>query len=259
MSEKLRDDHVPGAKWEFDADVTAKFDDMLERSIPGYTTMRDLVFRLGKTFLKDPCNVIDLGASRGEAAARFIQHFPECQFYLSEVSKPMLEEMHDRFDGFCNVHPCAYDLRKSAKDIAVDVDVPQYMCGHNTVSNIEILPTRLVLGILTLIFVPVNFRQSIIQGVHDGLAPGGAFFMVEKVLGNSAYMQELLVEAYHEYKHDNGYSWEDIERKRASLEGVQVPLRHEENLEMLRSAGFKHVEVFHRNLNFAGYIAIKGE
>lgn len=258
MSEKLRDNHVPGAKWEFDADVTAKFDDMLERSIPGYTTMRDLVFRLGKTFLNVPSNVVDLGASRGEAAARFIQQFPNCQFYLSEVSEPMLDEMRERFAGLPYVHPCAYDLRKSAKDIAVDIDVPQYMCRNSIVSGEE-LPTRLVLGILTLIFVPVNFRQSIIQGVHDGLAPGGAFFMVEKVLGNSAYMQELLVEAYHEYKHDNGYSWEDIERKRASLEGVQVPLRHEENLEMLRSAGFKHVEVFHRNLNFAGYIAIKGE
>jgi len=256
--ETLRDDHVPGQKWEFNEDVAKKFDNMLERSIPGYGSMRELVWRLGKNFVKTPCNVIDLGASRGEASAKFIGAFPEAQFYLSEISDPMLEEMRGRFADQFNVHPCSYDLRKKAKEIADAIRWPSaHMSGSVEVHKVQTLPTNLVLSILTMIFVPINFRPSILKGVYDGLESGGAFFMVEKVLGNTAVMQELLVDAYHEYKHDNGYSWEDIERKRAALEGVQVPVTHENNIEMLRTAGFRSVETFFRNLNFVGYIAIK--
>lgn len=255
--ETLRDDHVPGQRWEFNEDVAKKFDDMLERSIPGYGQMRELVYRLGKNFINtnNECNIIDLGASRGEASAKFIANFPKSHYYLSEISEPMLEEMRGRFADQFNVHPVHFDLRKKASEIQLAIQNPtvHMMSGVNHIYR----PTSLVMAILTMIFVPINFRPSILKGVHDGLASGGAFFMVEKVLGNTAAMQELLVDAYHEYKHDHGYSWEDIERKRAALEGVQVPLTHESNIDMLRAAGFRNVETFFRNLNFVGYLAIK--
>lgn len=257
------DDHQPGQKWAFDADVAAKFDDMLGRSIPGYLQMRELVFDLGKCFIKgDDCNIVDLGASRGESASAFIDspEFAQAQYYLSEVSEPMLDQMRERWNGRQNIHPVAFDLRKKHSEIAAAIDDPYRFMVHNGVAPLLPYtkhPTMLVQAILTLIFVPINFRQSIIQGVYDGLAPGGAFIMVEKVLGNTALTQDLLVDSYHEYKNRHGYSWESIERKRAALEGVQVPVRSEENLVMLRNAGFRHVEVFWRHLNFEATIAIK--
>lgn len=262
---KKVDDHQPGAKWEFNADVAVKFDDMLGRSIPGYLQMRELAYELGKKFIPDQnVNVIDLGASRGESASAFIDTpaFSGANYFLSEVSEPMLDQMRERWNGVSNVHPVSYDLRRKYTDIAYAIHDPV----RNMVNNGKIPstpytlhPTTLVQAILTLIFVPINFRQGILKGVHEGLAPGGAFIMVEKVLGDSAEMQDLLVDAYHDHKHRHGYSWEDIERKRAALEGVQVPVRHEENIAMLRSAGFRNVETFWRHLNFVGYICIKDQ
>lgn len=268
------DNHQPGEKWEFNADVASKFDNMLERSIPGYMTMRQLAFDLGRRFVPNHrFNMIDLGASRGEsvAAALDSNHFAGAEFYLTEISEPMLDQMRERFTDRTDVHPVSFDLRQSRADIASAISKPATVLGRTGVSRDAAgsavepsaaafateLPTTLVQAILTLIFVPINFRQSIIRGIYEGLAPGGAFIMVEKVLGNSAEMQELLVDAYHEHKNRHGYSWEDIERKRAALEGVQVPVRHEENMAMLRSAGFRNVETFWRHLNFVGYIAIK--
>ena len=43
MMDSMRDEAEPGAQWEFDAEVTQAFEDMLERSIPQYAVMRDLV------------------------------------------------------------------------------------------------------------------------------------------------------------------------------------------------------------------------
>lgn len=257
MNENLEvDSHVPGPRWEFNEDVARQFDLMLEKSIPGYSQMRELVFRLGRRFVQGNDTVIDLGASRGEAAARFIHEFAHTEFFLSEISEPMLDEMRSRFMDRMNVHPVSYDLRKGYSEIRDAIANPTVHMMNGVDSHIY-RPTSLVMSILTMIFVPINFRPSIYRGVYEGLRSGGAFIVVEKVLGNSAAMQELLVDIYHEYKHDNGYSWEAIERKRAALEGVQVPVSHETNTEMLRAAGFRNVESFWRNMNFVGYIAIK--
>lgn len=252
------DDHVPGDKWEFNEDVATKFDSMLERSIPGYGQMRELVYHLGKRFLGEGrCNVVDLGASRGEASAKFISKFPNAEFYLTEISEPMIAEMEERFKDIEHVHVAPFDLRKTAEEVRQAVTHPHVRIVDNSSHADAVLPTNLILAILTMVFVPINHRPSILKGVYDGLAPGGAFFMVEKVIGSSASMQELMVTSYHEYKHLNGYSWEDIERKRAALEGVQVPLSDNTNISMLQAAGFRNVETFWRNMNFVGYIAIK--
>lgn len=268
MSGQQADNHQPGPKWEFNEDVAASFDDMLGRSIPGYRQMRELAFDLGKRFIRsERCNIIDLGASRGESVSAFIESkdLSDAQFFLTEVSQPMIDQINERWSQRSNVHACNFDLRKKHDEIRKAIRQPITFMGAEpwTIQDEQMsvakaaYSTTLVQAILTLIFVPINFRQAILKGVHDGLAPGGAFIMVEKVLGDSAEMQDLMVDAYHEHKNRHGYRWEDIERKRASLEGVQVPLRHEENVAMLRSAGFRNVDTFWRHLNFVGYICIK--
>jgi tRNA (cmo5U34)-methyltransferase len=55
----------------------------------------------------------------------------------------------------------------------------------------------------------------------------------------------------------NGYTEEEINSKRIALEGVLVPVTANWNEQLLRDAGFTQVECFWRNLNFAGWIAIK--
>ena len=42
----MRDTTMPDGAWEFDSDVTAVFEDMLERSIPDYGKMRVLADRM---------------------------------------------------------------------------------------------------------------------------------------------------------------------------------------------------------------------
>jgi tRNA (cmo5U34)-methyltransferase len=55
----------------------------------------------------------------------------------------------------------------------------------------------------------------------------------------------------------NGYSQDEIERKRLSLEGALVPLTARFNEELLRGAGFDQVDCFWRWSNFAGWLAIR--
>lgn len=86
---------------------------------------------------------------------------------------------------------------------------------------------------------------------------GGALIFVEKVLGSTADLDGVMVDTYYALKAQNGYSQEQIERKRLSLEGVFVPVTAKWNEELLYSAGFAEVDCFWRWMNFAGWIAIK--
>ncbi len=237
----VQDNVMPEGKWEFGGDVTASFDDMLERSIPQYDTMRKACSDLAMKFMKEGTSVIDMGCSRGEALAPLIYEKGAHNHFIGlEISEPMLEAARERFKGYidCSVVSIRHhDLRQPG------------------------LPAKgssVILAVLTIQFTPIEYRLRILRDVYNTLMPGGAFIFVEKVLGNTAEINDIQVESYYKLKAANGYSQDQIERKRLSLEGVLVPLPANINEQFLSAAGFQMVDCFWRWMNFAGWLAIKG-
>lgn len=92
-------------------------------------------------------------------------------------------------------------------------------------------------------------------GCSTGLTDGGALIFVEKILSEN--MDDLMVDLYYEMKRENGYSEEQIMSKRRSLENVLSPLKADWSVDMMRTAGFRQVDMFWRCLNFCGWIAVK--
>ena len=232
MSE-LKDNVMPKEKWEFNQEVTDCFDEMLERSIPGYKDMRELVTRLGCRYLQANTSVMDIGCSSGNAIAPFIRKFGyEYKYILLDTSEPMIEECKKRL-GYVDAR--IYDITKGLPDTK----------------------SSLILSILTLQFTPIEYRQKIVKEVYDRLVQGGAFIVVEKVLGNTEDIDSVFVDEYYQIKAENSYTQEQIAAKRKSLEGVLVPITAEWNEQMLKNTGFSKIDCFWRYLNFAGWIAIK--
>jgi len=232
--------HLPAGPWAFDEAVTHVFDDMLERSIPDYATMRGLVTDVASAYVTPKTDIVDLGCSRGEALARIMDRFGAHNRYTGvEVSSPMLDAVRDRFASWP-------DSIVTIRDLDLRDDYPAVRAS-------------VTLGVLTLMFIPINYRQRIIRRVFDNTIPGGAFILVEKVLGGYAGTDSLMVDRYHRMKADHGYSEDEIQRKRLALEGVQVPVTAAWNEDMLRSAGFAEVECFWRWMNFAAWVGVKAE
>jgi len=232
--------HVPAdARWSFDGSVAECFDDMLARSIPDYQEMRRLVTELGLRYVRAASDVLDLGCSRGEALAPFVERAPHARSFIGvEMSKPMLAAARERFRDVPppRVQILDLDLRHAFPPACVP---------------------SVALSVLTLQFVPIEYRQGVVQRVYDALMPGGAFVVVEKVLGATAPTDELFVTEYLKLKAASGYTPEEIARKRLSLEGVLVPVTADWNVELLRQAGFREVDCFWRWCNFAGWLAVK--
>ena len=232
--------HLPaGERWAFDESVATVFDDMLARSIPQYGVMRDAVFEIGAKFVKPGTTVIDLGCSRGEAIDRFVKRFGAHNRYVGvEVSDPMLEAARARFAGYITVN--VVDIRK----LDIRTAYPPEKAS-------------LTMSVLTLQFTPIEHRQRILRNVYTHTLPGGAFILVEKVLGATADLDAIMVEQYFALKSGNGYTAEEIQRKRLALEGVLVPVTAPWNEELLRMAGFQQVDCFWRWMNFAAWVAVR--
>lgn len=229
-------------KWAFDEDVTASFDEMLARSIPGYETMRDVVTTLAldalpfEAGLGRTATIVDLGCSRGEALARIRERVavspPEnLRLVGVEASEPMVDAARSR-----GIEVARADLR---------IGLPVAAAGPNDV----------VLSVLTLQFVPIEHRPRLVGAVRDSLLPTGAFLLVEKVLGGSPRAHDVLDAAYRTFK-ARSYDAEAIDRKALALEGVLVPVTAAWNEDLLRSAGFSVVEPVWRCLNFAAWLAL---
>ena len=240
MNEETTDNYQASDKWAFDSEVCRVFSDMLSRSIPQYDLMRKSVFDVGKKFVQPNTHVVDLGCSRGDALAPFVDEFgAECGYLGLELSESMLEASKARFNQAINngvVDIKKHDLRESYPDVNAS----------------------LTLSVLTLQFTPMEHRQRILRDVYQSTAPGGAFILVEKVLGDTAEINQLMVQCYHELKRHNGYSEDSIERKRLALEGVLVPVTARWNEELLRGAGFQQVDCFWRWMNFSAWVGVVG-
>lgn len=234
--QNLTDSLLPNGQWAFNEEVTAVFDNMLQRSIPQYEVMRQAVFNIGSLYVQEGSYITDLGCSRGEALRPFVEYFQQKNRYIGiEVSESMAMAARLLFAGNERVIIRQDDLRQR---------IPQE-------------PSSLTLSVLTLQFTPIEYRQRIIQEIYNAILPKGAFILVEKVLGNSARIDANMVSLYYGLKGQNGYSPEQIERKRLSLEGVLVPVTAKWNEDLLAQAGFRQVDCFWRWMNFAGWIAIK--
>lgn len=239
MAETASVEHEPDGRWKFDANVADCFDDMLARSIPQYEIMRRACFDLACKYAQPDTAIVDLGCSRGEAIAAIVDCLGAKNIFIGcEVSEPMLEACRQRFAGYIKcgmVDIRSLDLREKYPRAKASV----------------------TLAVLTLQFVPIEYRQRVVAECFKHTIKGGAFIVVEKILGSSADIDAAMVERYYDLKHENGYSNDSIERKRLSLEGVLVPVTAEWNEDLLRSAGFKHIDCFWRWMNFAGWLAVK--
>lgn len=238
-AQEHRDHVLPEGKWSFDSEVTDVFEEMLRRSIPQYEVMRNAVTELASRFAQKNTAIVDLGCSRGDAIAPLVDRLSTFNRFVGvEISQPMIEVARERFHAHIDqgvVSILNMDLRQ------------QFPLERASV----------ILAVLCLQFTPIEHRLRIIKDAFNALVPGGAFILVEKVLGASADLDALLVDLYYGMKRQNGYSQEEIDRKRMSLEGVLVPVTASWNEQLLGMSGFGELDCFWRYLNFAGWIAVK--
>lgn len=229
----MQDQIIYDKAFSFDSEVSERFDDMLSRSIPDYENMRSLLYGVGSHFARCGDTVIDIGSSLGRGYQLFAEQ--GCNVISCDVSESMIQRQRDLFGKMKNV-----DIR---------------LC--DVVTDFPKEKASLVLSVLTLQFIPIEDRISVIKSISECLDEGSAAIVVEKVIGQTSDISGILIDEYYRLKAMNGYTKEQISSKRTALEHSMSPTTEVENKRMLLDSGFSHVETFWRFLNFAAFLAIK--
>ncbi|WP_120859574.1 carboxy-S-adenosyl-L-methionine synthase CmoA [Helicobacter pylori] len=216
----------------FDEKVAHVFDDMLERSIPYYHEMLDLGAYFIAQNLKENLNanplIYDLGCSTGNffiALNRQIQQ--EIELVGIDNSMPMLKKAQEKLKDFNNVRFECMDFLE-----------------------VEFKEASAFSLLFVLQFVRPMQREVLLKKIYNSLALNGVLLVGEKIMSEDRILDKQMIELYYLYKQNQGYSHNEIAFKREALENVLVPYSLKENIALLESVGFKHVEALFKWVNF---------
>jgi tRNA (cmo5U34)-methyltransferase len=123
--------------------------------------------------------------------------------------------------------------------------------------SIEYKNASLIFSLFTLQFIRPADKAGLLKRFYDGLIDGGALIIAEKTLAETPRLQETLNTHYLDYKRGAGFSSEQILDKDHALYGQMTTLTEAELRDALRSAGFRELTPFWRDLLFVGYLALK--
>jgi tRNA (cmo5U34)-methyltransferase len=223
----------------FDAAVVNVFPDMIQRSVPGYSTMISAIGLLAGRFCRENSVCYDLGCSLGAATLAMQQHIAVKNYRIIAVdnSAAMIGKFREN------------------NSAGIGAGAVEVCCGD--IREIVIEQASVVVLNFTLQFIPVEDRARLLAGIFAGLLPGGILILSEKLAFDDARQQTLQADMHDLFKKAQGYSELEVSQKRSALENVLIPETFSMHRQRLLGAGFSSVEVWFQYFNFASMIALK--
>ena len=227
------------AAFAFDERVVRVFPDMIQRSVPGYSTIIAMTGVLAERYAQPQSRCYDLGSSLGAStlAMRAQLEGRGCSIVAVDNSAAMIERCRTLIEADPHTTPVELLLG----DI---VDAP-------------IADASVVVLNFTLQFIPLTARAPLLARIGANMRPGGILVLSEKIRFEDEHLQQLNTDLHHAFKRANGYSALEVAQKRNSLENVLRPETLAAHRQRLETAGFRSVDVWFQCFNFASLVAIK--
>ena len=237
MRDKIYKKNSDISGFVFDQKVVEVFDDMVIRSVPGYTQMIELIGFIARIFPVENSNIYDLGCSTGAATTAVALNIKKKSIKIFSVDNS--EEM----------------VRFCKKNIVFPGVKVQFI--NADVNELEIKKASMVILNLTLQFIKPAMRDNLIKRIYNALIPGGILIISEKVIDEDKNNHHILESLHESFKIENGYSATEISRKRKAIENVLIPDSIERHFQRLKKAGFVNPLNILKVINFSTFIAIK--
>jgi len=226
---------------EFSFSTIKNFDEHIDKSIKNYDSLNEDIISLSKYFVEQETKVIDIGCSTGRLLVELTSSFENFQisntdFIGIEIEDNLMKNNVAEDNNYVSfIHG---DIRKVINE-------------RNVFTNVSFCTS-----IFTLQFLSQKDRLSVIKAVYDGLNRGGAFVFSEKIYATDAKIQDMMTFIYYDFKRSS-FDSEDILNKETSLRKIMKPISYKQICQDLETAGFKSYDVFWKQYNFIGMIAIK--
>ncbi len=206
----------------FNQEVASVFDDMISRSVPLYQEAIAALISWIERLYQDGTQIYDLGCSTGSTLHAICSALP-------------------KITSLVGIDPSAPMLQKA--ELKLHTHKERVTFQQTDALSCELRNPSVVVLNYTLQFIPVEQRLQLLKKIKSALIPGGMLFLSEKLKDATPAFQEITTDIYESFKSASGYSQTEIAKKRKALEGVLIPLSWEEQMDLLKAAGFQHIYV----------------
>ncbi len=219
----------------FNKEVAEVFDDMVNRSIPFYKELQELIAQLALAYVQPESSIYDLGCSTGET---MLQISRKSSTPLSIIGLDSSEQMITKAKKKCQKYP-------------------HLLFNKADITDFEFQPSSVFILTYVMQFIAPEKRLSFLKTIYSHLLPKGVLIISEKI--KFPNINEDIVGFYEQFKAKNYYSELEIKQKREALENVLISYTLPENIELLKQAGFSIVQPVFQYLNFCCLLAIKND
>lgn len=230
---------LPG-DFVFDDKVAKVFEDMINRSVPGYSTIVAMIGVLAERYCQPGSTVYDLGSSLGGASLAVANAVSHQDYRLIAVdnSPAMMRGLQQKLEQL------------DSKQVKLE-------CRCEDIAETDISNASVVILNFTLQFIPLQQRDALIDKIFAGMRAGGILIVSEKIVFPNQKLNSLFIDLYHGFKETMGYSKMEISQKRTALENVLKPEALSTHRSRLERAGFQAIDVWFQCFNFASLVAFR--
>jgi tRNA (cmo5U34)-methyltransferase len=198
----------------------------------------DLIASVAAATTPSATHLLDIGCGAGNYTLKILQHLPNLNITLVDLSKPMLDRAVER------VRPVTEGEIETAQGDIRDLDLGE--------SQFDIIVAAAVFHHLR----EESEWSSVFRKCHRALRPGGAIWISDLVAHASPEVQAVMWARYGAYLEQlRGPQYR--EHVFAYIEQEDTPRSVMYQVDLMREVGFREVEILHKNGCFAAFGAIK--
>lgn len=219
----------------FDEQVATVFENMVNRSVPGYQTMLEMMPLFAQNYAQKNTNIYDLGCSLGAVSLALDLSRGENTSIISVDNSPEM------------IKKCQNNLSHLKNN--------QIICAD--INDLKIENASIVVLNLTIQFISPEKRQHLIDKIYQGLNKNGILIISEKIHFENIEEHQIQNTLQINFKLANGYSKLAVAQKRQALENTLITDNSEIHLKRLKKAGFKQSFSWFQCFNFVSFFSVK--
>lgn len=184
-------------------------------------------------------HVLDVGCGAGNYTLKLLQHLPNLDVTLVDLSQPMLDRAAERVRQATTGRVTT--IRGDIREIALDENQFDLVLAASVLHHLR---------------TDDQWRQAF-RALYRAVRPGGSIWIFDLVESSLPAVEHAMRQRYDQYLTSlKGEAYRDEVFAYIEKEDTPRPLVHQ--LDLLREVGFTQVEVLHKNVCFAAFGAVKG-
>ncbi|RZM84383.1 class I SAM-dependent methyltransferase [Pseudoalteromonas rubra] len=217
----------------FTQDEATHYDSRIERLVPGYQLLHELVQAQLQTLLPEQAQILIVGAGTGKEVLQLAESNPSWTFIVQDVSDDMLAIADQNFTNLglssrVTIHSGPLSPGQYQADIALCLLVMHFVADDGA-------------------------KLALLESIHSNLKPGKQLLLADLMKPETQFERES------QLKHCRAMGLTHIgeERMRHNLEHEFYPLDRMRLAELLDESGFSTAQMFFKALGFSGLACVR--